>query len=85
MPDVKPLAVLNALEGDRYALETPSPRGTAVRRHVPKELFVSNTVLVHIGTRLVAEELRERLVEVDELLSVRASLGLVLIDIRYST
>ena len=74
MPDVKPLAVLNALEGDKWALETLSSGRAAVTRLVPKELFVSNTVLVHIGARLVAEELRERLVEVDELLSVRASL-----------
>ena len=85
MPDVKPLAVLNALEGDKWALETPSSGRAAMRRLVPKELFVSNTVLVHIGARFVAEELRERLIEVDELLSVRASLGPVLIDIRYST
>ena len=52
---------------------------------VLQELLVSYPVLILFCARLAVEELGPPLVEVDELLSVRASLGLVLIDIRYST
>ncbi len=84
MPDVKPLAVLNVLDGDaseqRYREIIEGGRSVTV---VLGELLVTYiAALVHLRAGRVTEQLRERFVKVDELFSaVSTSLVFILINI----